>query len=725
MSSPEFPSFDAISDTTQVGQRWTVWIARFENYLIAKAITDDARKLACLLHYGGEQVYAIYQTLNHTREANETAFKQAVRVLTAHFNPKKNKEYAIYLFNKAKQGDDENIHQFYTRLVTLSKHCEFHDKDASIKSQIIRNCTSDKLRNEGLANPDWDLAKLLQQADTWEVTKVQAKHIKEGVTGEADSEATINKINHKGKQHSYNKYQESERRYRSPPRESRGRGRRNQYESRRPERSPRRYHEHSPRQYRDRSSRQHRDRSPHYHRDRSPRREEHRGCKNCGGNYHRDGLSYCPARGKRCSGCGRWDHFAKVCMQKEENRPDQGSSRREDKPKEDLREKLNNISERSREKWDRRRDESSSSSSSYDENNMYVLHTAKHKSKNGTPSVKTKINSKNVDFHVDSGAGKTVMDQSNYKRVGKPALRPTGIKLFPYGSPTPLQLLGKFETKIALASDPNQFIMETVYVIKMENSGCLLGNSASQRLNLIELSSEINLVQREKSVIKEEKLGKMKDIKVQLHIDQSVKPVAIPHRRIPYNLRKKVEAELDRLEKLDIIEKVKDEETTWMSPVVVVPKKKAKRQEFAQLLNDPNEAIRVCVDMRKPNQAIKRERHICPTIEDITSVAAGSKIFSKIDLSRGYHQLELAEESRHITTFSTHAGLYRYKRLFFGVTSAAEIFQNIIQSILSDIDGVINASDDIHVVGRTREEHDRRLNQVLSRLREKNITINE
>ena len=73
----------------------------------------------------------------------------------------------------------------------------------------------------------------------------------------------------------------------------------------------------------------------------------------------------------------------------------------------------------------------------------------------------------------------------------------------------------------------------------------------------------------------------------------------------------------------------------------------------------------------------------------------------------GLHQLELAPESRYITTFSAHIGLMRYKRLNFGISSAAEIFQNVIRETLEGIDGAINISDDILVwkdARRTRPE---------------------
>ena len=75
----------------------------------------------------------------------------------------------------------------------------------------------------------------------------------------------------------------------------------------------------------------------------------------------------------------------------------------------------------------------------------------------------------------------------------------------------------------------------------------------------------------------------------------------------------------------------------------------------------------------------------------------GAKIFRKLDLNQGYNRLVLAPESRYITTFSTHMGLMRYKRLDFRISSTAYIFQNAIREILEDIAAAINISDDILV----------------------------
>ena len=113
-----------------------------------------------------------------------------------------------------------------------------------------------------------------------------------------------------------------------------------------------------------------------------------------------------------------------------------------------------------------------------------------------------------------------------------------------------------------------------------------------------------------------------------------------------------------------------------------------------------------------------------PTVDDIISDLNGATTFSKLDLNQGYHQLELTPESRDATTFSTQDGLWRYKRLNFGVSSASEIFQHAIARALSGIDGVKNMSDDIIVYGKTKAEHDRNLRNVFIRLRESNITLN-
>ena len=197
------------------------------------------------------------------------------------------------------------------------------------------------------------------------------------------------------------------------------------------------------------------------------------------------------------------------------------------------------------------------------------------------------------------------------------------------------------------------------------------------------------------------------DAGVKLHIDEAVTPVAQPVRRIPFHIRKKVSDELDNLERQGIIEKVKGA-TPWVSPLVIIPKK--------------NGDVRLCVDMRMANKAIRCERHPTPTVDDLIHTLNGATVFSKLDLRAGYHQIPLMEESQYITTFVTHKGLRRYARLNFSTNSASEIFQNIIGEQIRDIPGSLNISDDVIVFGKSQADHDIALKAVFQKFAEVNLT---
>ena len=201
----------------------------------------------------------------------------------------------------------------------------------------------------------------------------------------------------------------------------------------------------------------------------------------------------------------------------------------------------------------------------------------------------------------------------------------------------------------------------------------------------------------------------MKDSQLDIPIDQNVKPVTQPMRRVPFSMRDKLEQKLNELVDLDVIERAEGP-TPWISPVVVVPK--------------PNGDIRLCVDMRQANGAIVRERHPIPTVDEVLRDLNGSTVFSKLDIKWAFHQVELSEVSRPITTFATHKGLFRYKRLMFEVSCAPEMYQRVIQQVLEGCDGVRNIHDDIIVHGQTTEEHDKRLEEAMERIQNRGLTLN-
>ena len=152
-------------------------------------------------------------------------------------------------------------------------------------------------------------------------------------------------------------------------------------------------------------------------------------------------------------------------------------------------------------------------------------------------------------------------------------------------------------------------------------------------------------------------LDKLKNQQITPNIDETVQPTAEAQRCIPYHIREKVKHAIHQLVADDIIEKVPPTQVTpWINTIVGVPKKDG--------------TVRLCIDKRKANCAIQRVCYLIPTVADISQALNGCKFFSKLDLSQAYHQLELDERSRYMTTFSTHVGLYQYKRLNYGMNAA-------------------------------------------------------
>ena len=139
---------------------------------------------------------------------------------------------------------------------------------------------------------------------------------------------------------------------------------------------------------------------------------------------------------------------------------------------------------------------------------------------------------------------------------------------------------------------------------------------------------------------------------------------------------------------------------------------------------DPTK-VRICIVMRKANTTILCTRHVMPTVEDVITDLNGAKVMSKLDLSHAYHQLMLSEGSRPITTFSANGQLFRFKRLFVGICSAAEIFHRTIAQVLNNISGCLKISDDIIIHGHSIKEHDKNLRAVIERLTDSGLTLNK
>lgn len=416
-------------------------------------------------------------------------------------------------------------------------------------------------------------------------------------------------------------------------------------------------------------------------------------CFRCGreGHYARD--KNCPARLVACRKCQNIGHFAAVCKSKVDFQSGaKDKNQVKGKKTKDVSKGINRV----------------------DYEDEYAFMVNQNRELSGIGLIN--INVGGVDIQnvmIDSGSTCNIIDKNTWEALKKNGVKCKSQKsvgnIYAYASTTPLKTLGKFQSKVTYGD----LLTEAEFIVLDGTGRPLLGCQSARELGVLLIGSEVNNLS-ELDIKKKfsecfQGIGKLKDFQLKIHIDPAVKPIAQSPRRIPFGLRKKVEDKLTELLDEDIIERAEGP-TSWVSPVCIVPK--------------PTGEIRLCVDMRRANEAIQRERYPIPTVDEVLLSMNQSTVFSKLDLKWGFHQIELAEESRGITTFATHCGLYCYKRLMFGITSAPEVYQHIIQQILQGCEGVQNIADDIIVHGPTTEVHDRRLVKVLDKLREKGLTLN-
>ena len=199
-----------------------------------------------------------------------------------------------------------------------------------------------------------------------------------------------------------------------------------------------------------------------------------------------------------------------------------------------------------------------------------------------------------------------------------------------------------------------------------------------------------------------------------LEVDQTVRPVVHPPRKVPVALRDRLKEELDELVGQEIITPV-TEPTKWVSSLVLV--------------NKPNK-LRICIDPQDSNKALQRAHYPLPTIEEVATRLSKARVFSQLDAKNGYWQVQLDSESSYLTTFNTPFGRYRWLRLPFGIKTAPEEYQRRIHESLQNLNGIDDIVDDSLCVGEgdtyesAVEDHDKNLIALLERCREKNIKLN-
>ena len=138
----------------------------------------------------------------------------------------------------------------------------------------------------------------------------------------------------------------------------------------------------------------------------------------------------------------------------------------------------------------------------------------------------------------------------------------------------------------------------------------------------------------------------------------------------------------------------------------------------------PNDTTRLCLDPHDLNKAFRRTPYHVRTIDDVIPKVSGASHFSILDARSGFWQVELDDESNKLCTFSTPWGKYRGKRLPFGLSCSGDMFQEKMDNVFGNLDGLSGIANDTFVYGKSEAEHDRHILNVLDTARENNIRFN-
>ncbi|XP_045124043.1 uncharacterized protein K02A2.6-like isoform X1 [Portunus trituberculatus] len=325
-----------------------------------------------------------------------------------------------------------------------------------------------------------------------------------------------------------------------------------------------------------------------------------------------------------------------------------------------------------------------------------------------------KLQGRDTHMEVDTGASCSVMGETLFRELCGQHF-PLGVsdRVFRTYTGEKIKVLGVADVDVACQGKVTRKL--PLVIVRGHGKGLIGRNWLKEtKMNWTALLCGETLQITEKgedySNVFNEELGCFIGGKAHLFIDKDVRPRFFKARPIPLSLQDKVDKELTRLENEGVIESVKFSE--WAAPLVVVPK--------------PSGDVRLCGDFKLTvNKAAALEQYPLPRVEELFASLSGCCVFSKLDMSHAYNQIELDKESQKYVVVNTPRGLKRYKRLAFGIHSAVAIFQKILSTLLAGLPQVTVFLDDVVVGGKNQEEHDTLLKEVLRRMCHAGLRLNK
>lgn len=619
------------------------YLERFEYIFTVNGITDDNKKIALVMSMAGKEFYSKVTAIIIPKKPSEYTYANLMKELKKHFSPKTNLRYERYKFMSRQLGEHESLTDFIVDLKFLADTCDYKDAlDQILCDKFIWSLRDSSMQKKLIDEP---ISKSFSEISTIALTMEMVSKNVDEIQGDMHRKEDGSRINK-----TFNVYARGS---------TSSRGYRNLRVSKRAD------SEEKP-GLRDR------------------RRES----------VEKDRV--------QCYKCQEFGHYSRECPNMRRRRFSARKRSWNFPDESNYRSRRVNLLDNDQIDEEEEHDSPEGRSDDEDagEDGVYMNNLTMGQRKNGKNDFREplilniEIDDRFLSMEIDSGASFSVISKTLYKKFFKnKEIISCNIPLAVI-SGSNLKILGKFEVIVhGFQNSPLKLFM--IVIDTKANFLPLMGRDWLDRLfplwkNCFKINSVSslfdirNLKNRFPKVFDGDYTGTIKGHEAHIVMEGNPTPVFCGAYTVPYGLRSRVDQEIQRLIECEILEPVTYSD--WASPMVVVQKS--------------NGSLRLCIDCKVSiNKFVKNNYYSLPLVDDLLNDFQGCSYFSLIDLIGAFTQLTLSRESQQYLTINTQQGLYRSKRLAFGVKSAPCIFQNVIDNILRNMKYVRPYLDDILIGG--------------------------